>query len=289
MASNPVSPFRPAEKTRMPLIGELLLEEGRITEHDVKRVITLQRQHGRRFGETARDLGLVTQEDVAGALAKQFNYNYVRSPTTQLSAKLYTARAPFSPATDAVRGLRGELMLRWFSRGRSSLAIGGAHKQAGASVLAANLAIAFAQLGKRTLLVEADLREPRQQELFGASADVGLADLLIERCSLTEAVMRIGPFNLSVLSAGTVPPNPHELLSGERLPQALESARAHFEIVIVDAPPLLEHSDAQMIAERAQGFVLAARRHRTTLAEVQAAQARLAPTSATLLGAVIHG
>lgn len=286
MASNPVSRLVPATG-RVKLIGELLHDAGRLTDHDIRRVIAEQRQSGRRFGETAHDLGMIDEDDIRNALARQFHYDYIRPSETQLSADIFVASDLFGPATEAVRGLRGELMLRWFDADHRCLAVGGASRASRASLVAANLAVAFAQLGKRTLLVDADLRRPRQHELFGLSHDTGLADLLIERCAMTEAIVRVAAFDLSVLGAGTIPLNPHELLSSGQFGHVLETARMHFEIVIVDSAPLLECAEAQMVALRSEGYLFATRRHRTRLADIEAARTRLQPSGATVLGAVI--
>jgi receptor protein-tyrosine kinase len=287
MASSAIRSRLFPNKTAPRLIGELLVEAERLREQDVKRILAAQRTQGGRFGEVARALGLIDEDDIARALARQFHYDAVPLGTTKFSAKLYTVARPHSQASEAIRALRGELTLRWFDRGQRTLAIGAARARAGTTVLAANLAVAFAQAGKRTLLIDCNLRHPQLHELFGLPSDPGLSDVLTERCELHDAIVRVEDFHLAVLCAGAVPDNPYELLSTDGFGHRLELLRAQYDVVLLDTPPLLHCADSQMIAARAQGYVLATRRHRTKLADIAAATERLAPTGAAVLGGVI--
>ena len=214
---------------------------------------------------------------------------YLRRGESGLHPMLVSAYQPFSVASEAFRMLRSQLMLRWFNHGHKILAIGGPRTGSGASTLVANLAISFSQLGERTLLLDANFRRPAQHSLFGLSAEVGLADVLLGRSSVEKAIVTIAQLNgLAVLCAGPMPPNPHELLSSRALQYLLDLAREIYDIVILDTPPVLGYADAQMIAARANGYLLVTRRHRTRLNDVSAVQERLAPTGATLLGAVVN-
>jgi protein-tyrosine kinase len=289
MAINPLPPTTGGAPSGHRPIGELLAEAGRLTEHDIRRVIALQRKKGVRFGEAARSLGLVNDDDIQRALARQFNYTYIRRGESGLNPMLVSAYQPFGLPAETFRILRSQLALRWFDHGRKTLAIGAARGGAGASTLAANLAVSFAQLGERTLLLDANFRRPTQHALFGISAEVGLADVLIGRCTVDKAVVTIAQLNgLAVLCAGPVPPNPHELLSSRGLRYLVDLAQECFDVVIFDTPPALEYADAPMIAARAGGYLLVARRNLTRMADVEAAKARLAPAGATILGAVIN-
>ncbi|HEY6642236.1 chain length determinant protein tyrosine kinase EpsG [Povalibacter sp.] len=285
MAINPVGD---SNRSHQP-IGELLAQSARLTEHDIKRVLAHQRKRGLRFGEAARSLGLVTAEDIQQALSRQFSYPYIRRGESGLHPMLISAYQPFGPAAEAFRMLRSQLMLRWFDKGRKVLAVGAARTGTGCSTLAANLAVSFAQLGERTLLLDANFRNPAQHQLFGMSAETGLADVLLGRSSVEKSIVSIAQLNgLAVLCAGPIPPNPHELLSSRAMQYLLELASEIYDVVIVDAPPILEYADAQMIASRAGGYVLVTRRHRTRMNDVNAVQERLQPSGATLLGAIVN-
>jgi protein-tyrosine kinase len=271
------------------LLGRLLLDAGKLTEIDVNRVVVAQRKKNLRFGEAARRLGLVTQEDVAQALALQFGFPYVTGESG-LDPSLLAAHQPFGAAAEAIRELRSQLQLRWFNEEHNALAVVSARKRAGCSQLAANLAIAFAQLGERTLLIDANFRRPAQHALFNGPPGIGLSNYLGGRCDVQEVLTPIAPFaDLHVIFAGTQPPNPQELLSRDSFRHLLETASANFDAVIVDTPPVLEYADAQIVAAAVGGCLFATRRHKTRVADVASAKARFAPTRAVLLGTAIVG
>ncbi|HZF15738.1 MAG TPA: polysaccharide biosynthesis tyrosine autokinase [Steroidobacteraceae bacterium] len=293
MAANPLAanprtapPARP-ERRRV-RIGELLVASGRVSEGDLPRIAAFQERKGLRFGEAAVELGLVSVDDVQRALARQFNYPYLKRGDSNLSPMVVSAYQPFDPCAEVFRVLRSQLTLRWFDRGEKALAIGSARGGCGTSTVAANLAVSFAQLGERTLLIDANLRRPVQHWLFGVLADSGLADVLVGRCSLEEAALEIPPIDrLALLCAGPVPPNPHELLSGKPLMNLLEEAQRTFSVVILDTPAALDFADAQMICARTGAYLLVTRRHQSRVADVRAATLRLAPAGAVMIGAVV--
>jgi receptor protein-tyrosine kinase len=270
-------------------VGELLLHLGKLTEFDISRVVSRQKETKLKFGETAERMGLVSREDVAHALARQFDYPCVSTNDTDLSPLLVAAREPFGASAEVIRVLRGHLMLTWFNERRRALAITAPRHSHGTSVIAANLAIAFAQLGERTLLIDANLRRPSLHSLFGIRAAEGLSYLLTGRYEFKPLLRAVEPFKtLAVLCAGIPPPNPHELLSSLSFSWLMETAAAAFDVIIVDAPPLLEYPDAQVIAARAGGALMVTRRHRTTLSDVLEAKRVLEPASAALVGSLIN-
>jgi protein-tyrosine kinase len=125
---------------------------------------------------------LMTQEDVRYALSVQFDYPYLPDDSS-LSRELVAAYEPASRAVEDLRALRSQLMLRWFDTAaeRRGLAIASAGQGDGRSYLAANLAIVFSQLGERTLLIDANLRTPKQHKLFNLGGRTGLSDMLVGR------------------------------------------------------------------------------------------------------------
>jgi chain length determinant protein tyrosine kinase EpsG len=271
------------------LLGQHLLETGKLTEEDITRIVAVQRQSNARFGDVAVGLGLLTAAELQAALAQQYDYPYLQADDSSLDPILVAAHQPFGSITEPYRTLRSQLLLRWFRDGRHALAVSGCRSGEGASTLAANLAVVFAQLGERTLLIDANFRRPKQQALFGLSAASGLSNLLSGRCELADALADVPAFrNLTVLCAGPPPPNPQELLSRLNFSYLVETTPASFDVVIIDAPAILEFADAQMVAARVGGCLLSTHRNSSRVNDVQQAKKLLEPSGAHIIGAVIH-
>ncbi len=271
-------------------LGELLQNDGTLTEHDIKVILAAQRDSGDRFGEVASRLGLASEQDVRRALARQIEFPVLRPGESDLSPLLIAAYQPYSRRAEELRTLRSELMLRWFGRNNRVLAVIEPRPGNGCSVLAANLAVAFAQLGERTLLIDANLRTPSQHVLFGVASQYGLVDCIKGGESIESVLTQVPGFSsLSLLCAGDRPPNPQELLGRVSFGYFMETALVRFDVVIVDTPPLRECADAQLVASRARGAILAIKRHNTRLADVVRVKAQLESAEVSLLGAVIDG
>jgi protein-tyrosine kinase len=269
------------------LLGKHLLDAGKLTEPDIARIVEAQRRSNLRFGEVAIALGLLSNNEIQEALSRQFDYPYLGSDAPELNPLLFTANQPFGAHAEALRTLRSRLMLTWFNDRRKTIAVTASRAGEGASILAANLAIVFAQLGERTLLVDANFRRPRQHDLFGLNSGAGLSKLLTWRCDAKDVLVPVLPFqNLSILSTGALPPNPQELLSGVGFSYLMETAPASFDIVIFDTPPILEFSDAQIVAARSGGCLLATRRHQTRLSDLERVKELLELSTTALVGAV---
>jgi len=268
-------------------MGALLREAGKLGDDDADRVLRTQHDLGLRFGEAAVRLGLVSDEDIAQALAQQFSYPYLRKGEACLSPRLVAAYEPFSPQAEALRAIRSQLMLRWFARGRRALAVAGLAPEDGASLLTANLALAFSQLGEQTLLVDANLRNPRQHEMFGLRPRQGLSDLLAGRAEL-DVIMRVPAFSdLSLMPAGTLPPNPQELLSRAGFRTLHGQLAARYDVVLYDLPPYAAGADALAVAGRAGGVLLVACKDRTRIADVRLMAGQMAEAGAEVVGSVM--
>ncbi len=271
-------------------IGAILVDAGRLTPENAERILRLQKEQGKRFGDAAIQLGLLTQDDIRFALSHQFDYPYLPASDTSLGTELVAAYTPYSKVVEQLRALRSQLMLRWFDAEarRKALAIVSPGAGEGRSFIAANLAIVFSQLGERTLLIDADLRKPRQHELFKLGNDDGLSSMLAGRAG-PEVVVRVPSLlALSVLPAGPVPPNPQELLGRPGFAELLQSLSLNFDIVIIDTPPGAEYAEAQTIAVRAGAALLLARENRSLMPEVTQLMRNLQQSGATLVGSVIN-
>lgn len=273
-------------------LGVILVDSGVITIEDAQRVIDLQRQQKMPFGEAALQLGLVTQADIRDALSHQYQYSYVsRASGQQINPELVAAYKPFSHEVDKLRAIRSQLMLRWFDKelGHAMLAVVGADRAEGGSYLAANLAIVFAQMGERTLLIDADMRAPRQHVLFGLNNQLGLSSVLAGRAEVAEVVAPISYIdNLAVLPAGPTPPNPQELINRPTLNSLLEWAGLAYDIVLIDTSSLSVGADAMMVAAKAGAALAVARANGTKLRAFQSMIVDLKRAGINVVGSVLN-
>jgi protein-tyrosine kinase len=269
-------------------IGRMLESRGKITREEFKSIIAVQNEQNLRFGDAALMLGLVQREDIDEVLAEQFAYTAAPDRNTTLSPKLIAAFQPDSVQTEALRSLRSELLLRYFNRGSHlSLAIVGAEDAESIAITSANLAITFAQLGISTLLVDANLRSPQLHTLFGHNErNPGLADLIAERALVEPiAVNTLG--SLWVLAAGTQAPNPQELLANQRYAEKLQEMALHFDVIIINTPPLNHIKDAQIIAAQSGAALMVVQENMSRWKDMETMCSSLRGVGVRLLGAAL--
>ena len=274
-------------------LGAILIDGGQLKPEDAERVLQYQKQQNLRFGEAAVRLGLISEADIQYALSRQFAYAYLRKTPGEarpLSDELVAAYQPFSARVEQLRAIRSQLMLRWFDRAeeRQVLTIVGAERNEGRSYLAANLAIVFSQLGERTLLVDADMREPRQHFLFHLENQLGFSTLLAGR-SREEAIVRIPDLaGLSVLPAGPTPPNPLELLNRLNFDEFMIQVKGAYDVIIVDTPSMSSGEDAAMIAVRTGAALAVARAGSTKVAGFTDLVQGLMDAGVAVVGSVLN-
>ena len=271
-------------------IGTILIEQGRLNSQDVEEIQRFANAHGVRFGEAAVQLKRITERDIESAIAQQYNYPVLaRGGEGGVADDVIAAYMPQNDAVEPLRALRSQIILRWFnSASRRVLAVTSAERGEGRSWLAANLATMFAQLGERTLLIDADMRHPRQHRMFNIDNSVGLSALLTGRAG-REIARRIHPqLRLFVLPGGIIPPNPQELLARPVFDVILDHFAAQFSLVILDTPAAAETADAQILAANAGNALMIARRNFTSQAKLAAAMQMFTDTGVNVIGSVIN-
>lgn len=283
----PVAAALPVNPHRDTSIGRILLEQGKITPTDTERVLRLQREQGMRFGEAAKSLGLITDSDVRQVLANQFGFAYLQPGQSDYSAELVAAYQPFGEQAEMLRAVRSQLLQRWFGTGRRSLVVASLNQGEGASLFTANLGVVFSQLGEKTLIVDANMRRPRQREIFRIKGRQGLSEILAGRSGL-HTISRIEYFDdLSVLPAGTIPPNPQELLFRPGFRELGETLGRHFRVVLYDTPSFTGAADGLAVAAHIGGILLVARRNMTHIADLNATRERIRRSGAEVVGSVL--
>jgi protein-tyrosine kinase len=270
--------------------GAILVEHGRLSPADAEEIQRFAGINGMRFGDAALQLQLLNSEDIDFALAQQFNYPILaRGGPGGVSDDVVAGYSPQSESIEPLRALRSQIMHRWFDdASHRCIAITSPGRREGRSWLAANLATVFAQIGERTLLIDADMRHPRQHELFNLSNSSGLSALLTGRAG-KEAACRIHPqLRLFVLPAGILPPNPQELLGRPVFDVVLERFIDQFDIILIDTPAAAETADAQIISKRAGAALMLARLNVTRHSQLTTAMGNLTQAGVNIIGGVVN-
>jgi protein-tyrosine kinase len=262
------------------------------------------------FSEAALHTGLVTQRELDQALdyvrrqernaGRGIVEEALRRRSTRREVALWTgervfpgkelilAHQPDHQRSEALRSLRTELLMRTSGRrGAGIFAFLSPCAKEGRSQLCAELAIAFAQLGSRTLLVDADLRRPHLHALFGADNQIGLAQALDDGSAPRVYGVEGAP-QMQLLTSGALSPNPLELLSGSRFERLVAEWRRSYEFVLIDTPPASEFSDGLPVATAAGNVVLLGRKNSTSFSVLTELCRKLETTHARVVGAVIN-
>ena len=207
---------------------------------------------------------------------------------------LVTLQDQRSPIAEAYRGLRTNLTFSSLDRPLRTMLITSAGPEEGKSTVLANLAVTEAQAGRRVIIVDADLRRPRQHELFGISNATGLTTALadekgLQNLSLQATVLQATEVpGLRVLTSGPLPPNPTELLASQRMAALLTALSALSDLVLFDAPPVVVVTDAAILASQVDGVLLVVNANGTRREHAQRAQQLLAKVNARIVGSVLN-
>ena len=272
-------------------IGSLLVSAGKLTPAQLGQVLEGQKHSGLLFGDEAVRLGFLRPRDIDQALARQFDYPHLDAGQSAVSRDLVAAYHPASAEVETFRAIRGQLLARWLGSqpDRKAIAITSPNRGDGRSYVAANLAIVFSQLGASTLVIDADLRNPRQHELFGVNNSVGLSTVLCGRAG-QEAVTKVPDlFHLALLPAGPKPPNPGDLVARVPFLTQLQQASRSYDVVIIDTPAANLGNDAQLIACRARGALVIARKNATRIEAIDRLTEHFRSIGVDVLGAILNG
>jgi capsular exopolysaccharide synthesis family protein len=205
---------------------------------------------------------------------------------------LITLSDPRSPVAEAFRALRTNLIFSGLDRPLATLLVTSPAPEAEAadrSTALANLAVTMAQGGRRTILVDCDLRHPRQHELFGLPAEPGLTSMVVENLAEPPLAAVPGVEGLWLLPAGPLPPNPADLLSSRRMESVIEALKSRADFVLFDAPPVLAVTDAALLASKLDGALLVVSAGQTRREHAQRAKEMLEKVGVRVVGAALMG
>lgn len=193
-----------------------------------------------------------------------------------------------SPAGEAYRRVQGSLLFNLDQLDKSVLLVAGTNNPHSATTVAANLAVAAARSGRRTLLIGADLRRPSLHERFELSNPVGLTDVLTGAVTIGNAIQTIASVaNLQILTAGSPVKEPSRLLQGEALGRLVSTARTKFDLIIFEAPPVLQVADAVDLARLSEGAVLVIEPNRATRGGVAESIEQLRLVGTDVVGTIV--
>jgi non-specific protein-tyrosine kinase len=217
-----------------------------------------------------------------------------QQPTQTLAGRglldLVTLTQPRSPAAEAYRALRTNLIFSSLDRPLATLLVTSAAPDEGKSTTLANLAVTIAQGGRRTVVVDCDLRRPTQHTLWGLSAGGrGLTSMVLESDGLSNPPLtNVGIENLSVLPSGPLPPNPADLLGSRRMEEIVAALKARADMVLFDAPPVLAVTDAALLASKLDGVLLVVEAGGTRREHAQRAKELLEKLNIRIVGVVLN-
>ena len=204
------------------------------------------------------------------------------------SESLYVSHQPRSPVTEAFRSLRTNLEFAGVDHPIRRLLVTSAGPNEGKSTIAVNLAATIAQGGKQVIIIDADLRRPSVHRFFKVSNQIGLSDLFRGSGSVHSVAQRVNDQeNISVITSGSLPPNPSELLASARMQQILQEAEQEADIVVLDGPPLLV-ADVQIMASKVDGVVFVIYPGHTHADDALATLEQLNRAGARILGVILN-
>jgi tyrosine-protein kinase Etk/Wzc len=207
----------------------------------------------------------------------------------RIESRLITHFAPKSPISEAYRTLRTNLQYAKADRPIKTILVTSSGPGEGKSTSVANLAITFAQMGSKTLIIDTDLRRPVLHAIFDQSRTTGLTNILIGKTTLQEVVRSTKIENLDLLVSGTLPPNPSELLASKAMDKVLKAITDQYDIVLFDSPPVIAVTDAAVLARKLDGIVLVVKSGETSRDAILRSRVLLENVNAHIFGVMLNG
>ena len=276
--------------TKAKAIGELIQDARNLSADDLERIGRYQRENDLRFGEAAIALGLADTEDVLQALAQQFKYAYADEETRKAAPELVMLNQPFGHQAEAFRAIRTQILMRTQAdKGqRRPLAVVSPDSGDGKTYFCANLAVALAQLGGKVVVIDADMRGARIDQVFGVPGGAGLSGVLSGRGGKGIVKSVPGIPNLYVIPVGVQPPNPLELVEGPSFGMLLREVSIKFDHVIIDTPAACFGSDGVVIASRCGSALVVTRKDANKVSHLQELVGSLQAAQVRLAGVIMN-
>nr|WP_191297031.1 CpsD/CapB family tyrosine-protein kinase [Paenibacillus sp. PL91] len=202
--------------------------------------------------------------------------------------QIITLTNPRSPISESYRALRTNIEFSSIDEQLQVLMVSSAGPGEGKSTTITNLAVTFAQSEKKVVLIDADLRKPTAHHTFSISNRLGLSTVISQQCSLEEVIQVSDIPNLDVITSGAIPPNPAEMMNSKRMTAVIDRLREMYDIILIDTPPLLAVTDAQIVATKSDGVILVVDQGRVKREIAGKAVKNLESVNARILGVVLN-
>lgn len=268
-------------------MGNILVNAGLLTPQDLSRIVALQGKENILFGEAAVALGILTDEDVRWALSSQYSFPSTDSDQ-KYSPELLVLNDPFGTRAESFRSIRSALIMSGVGKMLTSIAVVSPGEGEGKTFVAANLALVFAQLGSRTLLVDLNFRAARVHSLFQFKNNCGASSLIIKRALVEDAVMKTAISALDILPSGPKPPNPLELLSWGETRELFDSFKENYEVIVVDTSAFGKTADGLVISGLCDAALLVAHQGATKNADFGQVKKQLNTAGVNIVGSVMN-
>ena len=202
--------------------------------------------------------------------------------------KLITFHTPKSPIAEAYRVLRTNIQFSSLDKPIKSLLVTSAGPSEGKSLTVSNLGVAFAQSGLKVLIIDCDMRKPKQHKHFEVNNGNGLSNILIGELSLSDGLHDVGIEGLKLIPTGPIPPNPAELLGSQRMKDFIAELYGMFDIILVDTPPVVPVTDAALMAANVDGVLLVVASGEAKIEMTQKAKELLLNVNARIIGTILN-
>ena len=271
-------------------IRDALQRLGLLTDDEVARVSAHQAERGLDFDQAALELGFIGPDELDRARDQLINSLALQGDVRgDVSAELVVLSDPSGVKAEAIRLLRTQIIAQHIKPGRRALTMIAAVEGAGCSYLTANLAAALSQIGTKTLLVDANMRSPRQDQIFGIDPNAaGLSSYLSLQAARPERVVHANVLpNLSVMTAGPPVARPQELLSSARFRDGMNMLLREYDIALFDTPPANANADALTVAAAVGHSIIVARRDTTFVNDIATLAGQLRAARCAVIGSVL--
>lgn len=202
--------------------------------------------------------------------------------------QLITLLNPRSPISEAYRSLRTNIDFSSIDEKLQTIMVTSAGPGEGKSTTITNLAVTYAQSDRKVVLIDADLRKPTAHRTFALSNRWGLSSAIAQQCTIEESIQMTTIPNLDVITSGDIPPNPSEMMNSKRMTAMLEQLRSIYDIVLIDTPPLLAVTDAQIVATKCDGVIMVVDQGKVKRDIAKKAIQNLENVNARILGVVLN-